>query len=183
MRKILAPLLIGLAAMALTSCTSMQSEHYVGVKEPVGENDLKDDTIWQYRDRVYFLRVIDPTTMIAATVDWDEEAGRHKVVTTDIAVTKLDDHLFLNIREQGEPHYSIFRLAPSMDGPIALFTVNRDVLEEDLRAGKIKAVKGQNSIILEMTKAELDAYVRDNHFTLFNTDAAGIIFPLNRNSP
>ena len=183
MPKALTLLIIGTAAVLLSACTSLKCEHYVGVKEPIAENDIGEETIWRYRDKVYFLKVVDPQTVVASTLVWDDAAQRHQVVASEIALTKLDDHLFLNIRDEEERYYSIFRLSPSMDGPMVLFSVSRDKLEADIKAGRIEADSGKNSIVLKVTKAQLDAYVRENLFTLFNTDAAGLIFPINETNP
>jgi hypothetical protein len=166
-----------LAGGLLASCTTLKSEHYVGTKETIPVQEIKKETIWQYEDAVYYVRVLDSLNAIASTLEWDENNKRYQVQTFEVVVTSLGDDKFLNIK--GEDRlYTILRMAGAMDGTIVFFTVNEEQINEDIRRGIVKATKKNSEFILEMRKAELDQYIAKNIDHLFNVRSPGIIKPL-----
>jgi hypothetical protein len=126
----------------------MKSKYYVGQKEPIDGKDIEKDSIWQVMDNVFYLRVIDPETLKASTLEWNASRNRYETKTFEVVLTKLDEHFFLN-------------------------------LKKDMKEGKLKALKkGKYDFILQLTKEELDNYVRQNMNELFDYDSPGIIKPL-----
>ncbi|MEA3346863.1 MAG: hypothetical protein U9Q21_02100 [Candidatus Auribacterota bacterium] len=165
-------------SLFLTSCASLKSKHYVGIKEPIEKEDLEEESIWQFEDKVFYVRALDPATAIASSLKWDDSKKEYKIITTQVVLTKLDEHLFLNLKGEKEDLYTILRLTGSMDGTMIIFTVDDEEIEKHIKEGKVKAIKKGDNFILELTKEELDSYVRENLNNLFDYDIAGIIKPL-----
>jgi hypothetical protein len=158
-----------------TSCSTLKSPHFVGAKEPFGEKDLASETVWTQGDDVYFLKRLDSNTLVAATMEWDAKKNDFAVRSFPIIVTKLGDHLFLNVKE--DDLYSIFRVATACDDEpsLLLFTIDPDKLRKDVAEGKIQAREEGDDIILECTKEEQDAYILENINTVFHMDGASIV--------
>jgi hypothetical protein len=156
----------------------MKSKYYVGQKEPIDGKDIEKDSIWQVMDNVFYLRVIDPETLKASTLEWNASRNRYETKTFEVVLTKLDEHFFLNLKKENEELYIILRMSASPQG-MALFTVKDKKIEKDMKEGKLKALKkGKYDFILQLTKEELDNYVRQNMNELFDYDSPGIIKPL-----
>lgn len=164
--------------VSLTSCASLKSKYYVGEIEPIDEEEMIEESIWQYNDKVFFLRAIDSTTVIASSLDWRESEKAYKVITSQVVITTLDEHLFLNLKEEKEDLYTILRLIPSMDGEMVILTVDKEKIEKHIKEGRVKATKAGDDFILNLTKKELDVYIRENLNDLFDYDVAGVIRPI-----
>jgi hypothetical protein len=162
-------------SLGMASCASLKSKHYVGEKESGAEKDLKKETIWQFQEKVYYVRAIDPQTLIASTLEWNDEKKKYEVKTSQIVISKLNENLFLNLKPEKEDLYTILRLSPSTDKIMAIFTVDSDIIQKHMKEGRVKAVKKGDDFILELSKEQLDKYVQENINDLFNYKNAGII--------
>ena len=71
-------------------------------------------------------------------------------------------------------------MAVSPGGEFVIFTVDKDKMKKDVESKKIKVIKSQIEEIfeLDMSKAELDKYVKENMKTLFDSDFVGVIKPI-----
>jgi hypothetical protein len=166
-------LIIGAACI---SCSTLKSPHYVGEQEPMSEKDLAEITVWENGDDVFFVKRVDSNILVAATLEWDSKINDFSVRSFPVIVSKLGDHMFLNVRE--DDLYSIFRVAGACDDdePIfALFTIDPDKMKQDMADGKIKARKEKDDVIMECAKEEQDAYILENIDTMFHMDGASIV--------
>ena len=172
MKKIM--YLTGILTLSLlcTSCTSMKCKHYVGEREHVSEKELSKKSVWQWGDGVLYVQVVNTNSLIVSSVEWDEENSKHTIDSRQMVLSKLDDVMFLNIQEDGL--YTILRILPADEDSIVLLTVDDDKLEEDIEKGRIKGETKKGDIILDCSKKELDAYIKDNIQTLFSLDGAGV---------
>jgi len=161
--------------LGIVSCASLKSKHYVGKKELGAEKDLKKETIWQFQEKVYYVRAVDPETLIASTLEWNDEKKKYEVKTSQIVISKLNENLFLNFKPEKEELYTILRFSPSTEQIMAVFTVDGDIISKHIEEGKVKAVKKGDDFILELTKEELDKYVKENLNELFDYKHSGII--------
>ncbi len=161
----------------ISSCTKLKSNYYVGEKEKISTKDLKKETIWQYEDDVFKVRILDSLTVIASSLEWDDSKNEYKIVTFEVVYSRLGDDYFLNIKEADEL-YTILRIAVSLDGTIAFFTVNKNQIENDIKQGIVKAAKRDSDYILDINKKELDKYVSENINELFKIKTPGMIKPL-----
>ena len=178
-RNMLKAIVCVLISLFLTSCgTSLKSTHYVGVKEPVDEKELNQETLWTFEDNVFHVRAVDPNRIIASSLRWDEAEKEYKVETFPIVLTSLDKYTFLNLPGKAAELYTIYRVIPSTDGSVILFTADKENMTKHIKEGKIKAIEKDNSFILEMTKEDLDKYVLDNLNEVFDYSSAHIIKPL-----
>lgn len=172
-----------LSLFGLVSCTRMQSAHYVGTKEPIFTALLKLDggkqvSVWKYDDDVFYVKPVGPASAVASTLQWNAGKGTFDITSRKLVVTDLDDHLFMNIQEDGV--YTILRMAFSHTSPetsLILFSVNKDKLKQDIGSGKlqVKPSADKDTYVLEGTKQELDAYVGANMTELFDFDTGGIV--------
>lgn len=181
--KLATVLLILLSIYVLASCTRMQSEHYVGTKEPLFKEllkfkDARQVSVWKFKDDVFYVKPLDEYSAIASTLKWDQSQDAFKIINKQLVVTKIDDHMFLNLKEDGL--YTILRIAyalASSDDQLVLFSVKEDKLKEDIQTGKIKIKMStdKDTYILDVTKKKLDTYISKNINNLFDFNAAGII--------
>lgn len=161
----------------ISSCAKLKSYHYVGEKEKIPTDELKTETIWQYEDDVFYVRILDSLNVIVSSLEWDKSIQGYKVINYDVVFTKLGDDSFLNIKE-ADGYYNILRMAGSEDGTIVFFTANEKQLEKDMKQGVIKATKSESEFILDIKKQDLDKYVSENINRLFKVKTPGIIKPL-----
>lgn len=166
--------LVSLLAICLlsASCSSLKSSYYVGEQQPISNIDLTTNSVWQIEDVVYFVRVIDPNTVVTSSVKWDQDALKHTLSTYPLVLSKLGDTLFLNVKR--DDLYTILRMIPSVDDSFVLLTIDSDKMEADIAAGKIKARKEGSDIITDCSKEELDQYVKDNLATLFDLNVSSV---------
>ncbi len=172
-----------MVSLVLVSCSSLKSEHYVGEQVPIQE-DLAQESIWQFEDQIFYVRgqgMENPGTMTAWTLNWNESENRYEVIESRVVVTqlKLKDSralLFLNLKEEKDDLYKIFRLIPSTNEQDAIiFTVDAGKIKEQIKNGKVKAFKKDGDFILQLTKKELDRYIKENADEIFDFSTAGII--------
>ncbi|MCK5543209.1 MAG: hypothetical protein KAI40_11010 [Desulfobacterales bacterium] len=173
-------------SLFLVSCSSLKSEHYVGQKLPIHE-ELEEESIWQFEDKVFYVRVVSPANspiITASSLQWNKLKNKYEIKTSQVTVTELkiddaDDSLFLNLKEEKEGLYTILRLIPSSsDKDMVIFTVDKGTIKKHIKEGKVKAVKKGDAFILKLTKEELDSYIRENLNEIFDYGGAGIIKPL-----
>jgi hypothetical protein len=164
-------------ALFLSSCTKLKSEFYVGEKEKIPSKEVKTESIWQYEDEVFYVRILDSLRVIASSLEWEDSTNEYKVVTYDVVFTKLGDDSFLNIKEK-DGLYNILRFVSSADGTIAFFGLDKKQLEGDMKQGIVEATEKDSDYILDLNKKELDTYVSENINNLFKVKTPGIIKPL-----
>jgi hypothetical protein len=161
----------------------MKSEHYVGKKIPIQE-ELEEESIWQFEDKVFYVRTIgseDSATITASALQWNKSKKKYEVEIFQVALTQLeinnsDDALFLNLKDDKDGLYKIFRLSPSTnEKDMVIFTIDTGVIKKHIKEGKVKAVKEEDGFLLKLTKEELDDYVRNNVNEIFNFGSAGVI--------
>jgi hypothetical protein len=178
-RNILKSISCILMCLFLMSCgTSLKSNHYVGVKEPIDEKELNKESIWTIEDSIFYARAVDPNKIIASSLRWDEAEKEYKVETFQIVFTSLGKYAFLNLPDKDTGLYTIYRLVPSTDGSVILFAADKENMKKHIKEGKIKAIEKDGSFILETTKEGLDKYVLDNLNEIFDYSSANIIKPL-----
>ena len=170
-------------SLFLVSCSSMKSEHYVGKKIPIQE-ELEEESIWQFEDKVFYVRTIgseDSATITASALQWNKSKKKYEVEIFQVALTQLeinnsDDALFLNLKDDKDGLYKIFRLSPSTnEKDMVIFTIDTEVIKKHIQEGKVKAVKEEDGFLLKLTKEELDDYVRNNVNEIFDFGSAGVI--------
>jgi len=168
-----------LFVLLVSSCTKLKSAHYVGEREILTTKEYEKESIWQYEDDVFYARIIDSTTVIASSLEWNNSKKEYEVVTMEVIPTKIGENYFLNLKE-ADGLYNVLRMISTSDGSIAFFGVDDEKLDKDMEEGRIKATKDDNDYILELDKAELDVYISENINELFKIKTAGLIKPLTR---
>jgi|GEM_PF-1767595 len=176
-------LIIGLVLAVTAACSRMQSAHYPGTKEPLFEellalDDARQVSVWKYDDDLFYVKPLDKYSAVAASLQWNAAQEAFELVSRQLVITRIDDHLFLNIKEGGL--YTILRMAfahTSGNDPIVLFTVKEAKLKADMAAGKIKTKPSadKDTFVLDMDKKALDTYIRRQGDDLFAFDSAGTI--------
>ncbi len=167
------------AMIILASCTSIKSEHYVGKIEPISDKEIGEETIWQFDDEVFHVKILSSEKAVGSQLKWNKEANKYETEDYDIIISKIGDALFLNIKKQNEKLYTILRLSPTVSDEIVLFSVDKDVLTKHIAEGKLKATaKDKHTYTLEMTKEELDNYMTEHMNTIFDFNASEIIKPI-----
>ncbi|MCP3899988.1 MAG: hypothetical protein GY707_09780, partial [Desulfobacteraceae bacterium] len=129
-----------------------------------------------FDDKIFFVNVVDSSTLIASTMKWNETKKEHEVIKSEIVLTELEgpDAYFLNFKEEGL--YTIVLLAPTKnERDYLVYTINEDAIKKHIKEEKVKAVRKGNDYILKLSKEDLDKYVRENFYTLFSLGGAGII--------
>ena len=169
--KLIAFAIISLFAV---SCTSLKCKNYVGTKESIEESDLNTESIWQFNDTIFFVRVVDQSVTVSG-LEWDDSKKEYQVRKSNVILSKLDEHHFLNFMDDKDNLYTILRASSLTDNTIAVFTVNKEIIQRHIKEGKLKATKKEDSFILDLTKEELDNYIRNNLNDLFDYDAGGLL--------
>jgi hypothetical protein len=158
----------------------------VGEKVPIQE-ELEEESLWQFEEKVFYVRTLgsgDSTNITASTMVWNKSKNIYEIKTSQVAMTRLgmgdSEGFFLNLKEEKDGLYKIFRLIPSTnEKDMIIFTVDTGIIKKHIKEGKVKAVKGKDGYILELTKEELDNYIRENLNEIFDFGGAGIIKSLN----
>lgn len=164
---------LGFCLSTLLSCTSMKSHHIVGQEQVLTEKDLSQESIWKMGNDVFFVRLMDDNTLIAASMDWNKNTQTYSVVSYPLVVSKLGEYTFLNIKE-GDL-FTILRLVGAEGGAVVLLSVDGDKIETDMAAGRIEAHRDDQAFIFSGSKAELDRYIETHINTLFSLEAVGIV--------
>lgn len=156
----------------LSSCSVLKSAYYAGKIEPVSEEVLAEESIWLCNNEAYYLRRDESNSFIAATLEWDTKGGTYVVKSFPVVWTSLDDHTFLNIKEGAL--YTILRAAvlgndTSSEG-LALFTVDKNRMQQAIESGSVKARIDGHHVILEGSKQEQDEYIKNNLRSVFSMD-------------
>jgi len=173
LKKLLYTSCVIAVTLLCTSCASLKCKHFPGIREPLTENKLSDESVWKYGDEIYHVKVISTNNVVASSVKWDDAAGKHKLESFEVVPSKLEETIFLNILKDGL--YTILRVMPAGGKSMVLLTIDADKVEKDIEAGKIKGSKKGGEYILDCSKKELDEYIQSNLSTLFSLDAAGIL--------
>lgn len=156
----------------LVSCSELRSPHYVGEVVEIMEEDLGRESAWVMDEELYWIRRTGSNSFVAATMEWNRKTETYEARTAPILLTQLDDHLYLQLKEDDE--YIILRAACSQDESLILFTIKKDIIEKDVQEGKIRARISGNKITLECSKEEQDEYIRDNVERIFSYDCARV---------
>jgi hypothetical protein len=171
-KRIMSLAVAAIFCLSALACTSMKSKHFVGQQQMLTEQELSQESVWTMGNDVFFVRRINDTTLIASSMDWDKKTQTYSVVSYPLVVSKLGAYTFLNIKD-GDL-YTILRLVGGESDAVVLLSVDKDKIETDIAAGKIKAQKEDRAFILSGSKAELDHYIETNINTLFSLEAVGI---------
>ena len=159
-------------SIGLLSCSVLQSPHYVGEKIDISEEDLSNQSIWVHKEDVYYVRRTGTNTFLAATMKWDAKKSAFTVHSFPLFLSELGDHLFLNIKN-GDL-YTILRVACCDDESIILFTVDLNMMKQEIADGKVKAHEDDGNIIMGCSKEEQDEYISNNIHHIFHMDGASI---------
>ena len=171
-KRILTVFCCFLLSVGAISCTSFKSRHYAGEMMLLTEEDISAETIWKIGDSVYFVRMVGEGTIVAATLNWDEDKGAYAMQAHELVPSKIGDHRFMNVKD-GD-YYTILRLVGAGEDEVVLLTVDKDKLEKDMAEGLLQAHKEDGDIVMDGTKEALDRYIGSHIETLFALDAAGV---------
>jgi hypothetical protein len=169
-------------SVSLVSCSSLKSEHYVGELLPAADEEIVDASLWEFDNQVFFVNVIDSSTLAASTLRRNKEKKEHEIIKSKIILTELEKPgaYFLNMKESTEDLYTILLLVPTKSEKAYLvYTVDNDIIKKHIKEGKVKAVQKGNDYILQLSKEELDKYIGENIETIFTLGNAGIVKALN----
>jgi len=169
----------------LVSCASLKSEHFVGERFPGASAQQEDISLWEFEDNIFYVNVIDSSTLIASTLKWNKEKQEHEIIKREIILTQLKNHgkgdtttLFLNLKKGDEDLYTILLLSTtSNEKDFLIYTVDKETLKKQIKAKKVKAVQQDDDFILKLTKKELDNYIRENVSDIF-IGPPGVLKPL-----
>ena len=161
----------------ISSCNQLKSKYYIGEKETIPMKELKSETIWQFGDDVFYLRILDSLNVIASSLEWQESDKEYKVKTFEVIFTNLDEAKFLNVKGE-DGMYTLLRMVGADDGTIVFFTVNEEFMKNEIKQGQVRAKEDGSDYILDISKQELDNYVAKNINDLFSIKTPGIIKPL-----
>jgi hypothetical protein len=166
--------------LLVSSSTKLKSKHYVGEREILSTKEYEQESLWQYEDDAFYVRIVDSTTVIASYLEWNDTIKEYNVVTMEVVPTKIGEDHFLNLKET-DGLYNILRMIGTSDGSVAFFGVDEKKLDKDIEDGRIKVSKNnEGDYIPELDKAELDKYVSENINELFKIQTAGLIRPLTK---
>lgn len=171
-KRILSLSLAAIFCLSALACTSMKSKHFVGQKQILTEKELSQESVWKMGNDVFFVRRLNDNTLIVSLMDWDKKTQAYSVASYPLVVSKLGEYTFLNIKD-GDL-YTILRLVGGESDAVVLLSVDKDKLETDIEAGKIKAHKDDHAFICSGSKVDLDHYIQTNINTLFSLEAVGI---------
>ncbi len=80
-----------LTSTFLVSCSSLKSEHFVGERAPMLDTQVTEVTLWEFDDKVFFVNVVDPSTLIASTMQWNKTKKEHEILKSKVVLTELKD--------------------------------------------------------------------------------------------
>ena len=163
-----------LAASTLTACNTLKSPHYVGEAETFDADEMSEVSVWTQNDTAYFVKVVDSNTLIAATLEWDKQKNDFVARSFPIIISLLEDHMFLNVKD-GDL-YTILRIAGTdEEETIVLFTVDLEKMKRDISEGIIKGRIEERTVVMECTKEEQDAYIREHFNSLFAMGGGNLV--------
>jgi hypothetical protein len=171
-KRILALFCCGVISIGAVGCTGFKSRHYPGEKMTLTKEDISPETVWKIGDDVYFVRLMEGGTLVAASITWEEKKGAYAMRTCQLVPSKIGDDHFLNVKE-GD-YYTILRLVGAGEDAVVLLTVDKDKLEKDIGDGLLQAREEAGDIIMDGPKEALDRYIESHIDTLFSLDAAGV---------
>jgi hypothetical protein len=171
-KRILALFCCLVAGIGAVSCTSFKSRDYAGEKIALTKEDISPETVWKIGGDVYFVRLVEGGTLVAATINWEEKKGAYAMRTCQLVPSKIGGDHFLNVKE-GE-YYTILRMVGAGTDAVVLFTVDKDKLEKDMADGLLQASQEDGNIIMDGPKEALDRYIASHIATLFSFEAAGV---------
>lgn len=160
-------------SMLCASCASLKCKHFPGTQELITEKELSSKSVWKYGDEIYHVQVASSNKVVASSVTWDDETGKHKLESFEVVPSKLDDTMFLNLLHGNL--YTILRVLPAGDESLVLLTIDSDKVEEDIEKGRIKGSGKRGEFTLDCSKKELEEYIKANLNTLFALDGAGVL--------
>ncbi|TFG94207.1 MAG: hypothetical protein E4H13_15210, partial [Calditrichales bacterium] len=182
MRKTVNIIIIIILMGGVYACTVLRSPHYVGViQNPLKlDEDLQRFSTWQYEGSVYQVHVVDSTSIIACTMNWDKTKKEYTTKCFPLLITSLDDKYFLNLEEE-DSLYTLFRVSGTSedDGTIVFVTADNKFLDKQIAAGDSPLSKsGENTYIFNTSKEEMDQFIQSHINDLFPFGTVGVIKPL-----
>ena len=160
-------------SIGITSCSGLKSKYYVGEQLDISEDDLAQESVWEYGDNTYYVRRTGSNTYVMATLEWNEDKGDYTVNSYPVVPSKLGEHLFLNIK--GLDYYMIFRVALAGENELILFRADKEKLVQDIADGIVCAHTNEhNEVIMDGTKEEQGAYIQKNIDSMFSIDSPSI---------
>jgi len=159
-------------SLSAISCTSFKSRHYAGEKVALTQEDISPETVWQVGDDVFFVRLVDDGTLVAASLIWEEKKSAFAIRTYQLVPSMIGDHHFLNVKD-GE-YYTILRFMGAGEDALVLLTVDKDKLKKDMADGVLQAREVDGDFVMDGSKEMLDRYIASQIDTLFSLDAAGV---------
>ena len=170
MNKILMIISALVLSMLLASCSPVESPYIIGERTVFSENEIGSESVWEIKDQIFHVKIINSNEVVATEVDWDPEERVHKMETHDIIVTELDDHLFLNIRNDEEGLYYIHRIVRSDKHSIVFYSFDEEEIEKHISSGKVHN-RTDGGVVLKGTKEEIDKFIIENIRTIYDLDS------------
>ncbi len=159
--------LLGISLL-ITSCSFLKSEHYPG--EPINfeTKDIGKETVWKLNsDKVFHAVILDNQQVRVGNIEWNKDSEDFFAVNQNVIVTKLGENNFLNI-EDDHGMYNILKFTASSENNVIAYTVNKDKMQEFIEDGKLNASIDDESIILHLSKPELDEFIENHINDIFN---------------
>ena len=168
-----------LLLLTVVSCNTLKSRHYVG--ERISNEELlktfHEDSTWEFHESAIHVKIAKDE-IFASSVKWNPQKKLHEVETKTVIFSNIEDANFINIKD-GEL-YNILQIGFASKNEFILYRVDEKKIKKDMKNKVIKGVsKGsflkEDNYILDVTKNELDEYIRKNVSTLFCRDMVGIL--------
>lgn len=155
----------------LASCSGLESKYYPGEPIAISQAHLSDESIWRYRDDVYYVMRTSSNTFAAATLKWDEKKGAYIAQPCKLVASQLGGYVFLNIKG-GSENYTIFRATYDGGDSAVLFSAHMEKIKQDMTNGLVRAhMENKNTITLDGSKEEQAEYIRNNIHSMFDMDS------------
>ncbi len=177
------PLLL-LLTLSLAACDSVVSVHPIG--QPVVLENNEDDPmltglngIWGVEDSVIFVKTLPDGRVHAATLEWNNELGRHTRQSFEGQVTKDDGVYYINIlnkpnaeqspgdkpsdRQEEPQRYGFVRYTFNDHGQLVIRPANARYFAEQVEASAIagSVKRGEHTVAVTLTAdpAALAAFI------------------------
>lgn len=155
---------ITLLSLLMTSCSSLQSPHYIGDKVEFQDSDIGKETAWRVDKDIYHVKITGSDKVVASLTRWNKESEEYIAETNEFILSKLEDHFFLNIKD--EDFYTVLHISVS-DDMIAFYDLDSDEISKHLESGKIEA-EGKYTFLLKGSKAEIDKFLINHVKVLYD---------------
>ena len=174
MQKLISTAFSFILIAGLCSCTSLKSKCYPGEAVMNEDKNIGKDMVCTFNKAVYSVRAVKKDETVMGHLEWDKEKGEYKVVNNKAVLSKLDNYLFVNVLGD-DGLYTILKIAASGEDSLVLYSVKKDKVEADIKAGRIRGLVKDQNIILDLAQEELDDYLRKNIGTAFDYNSPGVV--------